>query len=355
MGYGEVHGDLTNQANVTSGRAYFGNWGGQDPATFAEFGIPVWDQYKSRMCVCDPKWTDLDCSRRMCPKGNDVLDTRTESDHASHSASEPLDYQVQDIILVAGGVFGDGLSSVTRQTANNVNTPTGAGTNGIGSGDNNPGVGVAANGRYTIDTTVAAMSTGIVGTNFGDRSFALTFTSNLNETYTTAPIELRAGAKGCGNANAGSSMTFADQNCATSDDNGFIANALLSLPNKVIDGVTVTTSVVSTSAQYMHKISVTFTGDSVQGKQNLLEVEDFACGDGCTPKRQGPVLTSPETKNKLHKYNPAVQLSYVHEARAADWNAYECGRRGKCDYDSGLCECFEGYYGEACGYQSALV
>ena len=24
----------------------------------------LWDAHKSRACVCDPKWTDVDCSRR---------------------------------------------------------------------------------------------------------------------------------------------------------------------------------------------------------------------------------------------------------------------------------------------------
>lgn len=32
----------------------------------------------------------------------------------------------------------------------------------------------------------------------------------------------------------------------------------------------------------------------------------------------------------------------------------DCGGRGKCNYETGTCECFPGYYGTACGAQSTV-
>jgi len=220
----------------------------------------AWDAHKSMACLCDAGYIDVDCSRRMCPKGNDVFDTRLD-------LTDSVVYQVQTITL------------------------SGAGTDGAGTG--------AAYADIQGD------------------SFALTFVSTLNETYTTIPIVLPALA--------------ADLETA-------VQSALMGLPNGVIDQVTVSATTGASTT-----LLVTFDGATVEGKQNLLIVEADACADGCTPKITGLDLES-------------VSVSaLVTESTISDYNNYECGRRGKCDYDSGICECFEGYTGVACGTQTALV
>merc|ERR1711916_106022 len=93
-------------------------------------------------------------------------------------------------------------------------------------------------------------------------------------------------------------------------------------------------------------IKVRFTGPSVQGPQHLLVVEDYLCGDGCTPRLSGMPL---ETR-QLRPY-----WSTVVEVTKSDFNSYECGRRGKCDYSTGLCNCFAGYVGDNCNTLTTLV
>jgi hypothetical protein len=77
----------------------------------------------------------------------------------------------------------------------------------------------------------------------------------------------------------------------------------------------------------------------------LLSVEDYECNDGCTPKLTG--------LNLEYRYNH--RHSNVTETVLADYNSYECGRRGKCDYDTGLCQCFTGYSGDNCNSLTTLV
>jgi hypothetical protein len=224
------------------------------------FDYRQWDMSMSRQCVCDASYFDVDCSKRMCPYGNDALDTR---DNLLISQK----FQVQQIII----------------------SPTGN----------------------------AASLHGM--------TFALIFKSRTNETYTTYPIVVDA-----------------------SDLHDFamdIKIALMRLPNKVITGVEVQAGQENGGLNDLINVNITFTGDSVQGPQHLLKVEDFECSSGCTPRITGLAV---ETVI-------GTPFSNITETQLADFNSYECGRRGKCDYESGLCQCFTGYTGKNCDTCTTLV
>jgi len=224
----------------------------QEPETFTYF---QWDGSKTRGCVCDPEYGDIDCSKRMCQFGTDVMDQRTDMSRDSY-------YQVQSITFIPDA-----------------------------------------------QTNIEAA-----------RTFALTFTSKLNETFTTIPI-----------------VYYTD----ASDFHAFILNiqkALEGLPNRVIDKVEVHGTYTNV---FQTTVNITFVGTNVQGPQHLITVRDYLCGDGCTPKLSGLRL-SPGTNN-------------VTEIQLSDFNSFECGRRGKCDYSTGLCQCFAGYTGESCNVITSLV
>jgi len=251
--------------------------------TFSDTADEMWDFHKSMACKCDPGFIDVDCSRRMCPKANDVMDERL-------NIADQMKYQIQNITLFAAGDDGSGNKSAINE--------------------------------------------------FYEKSFALTFTTTLNESFTTRPVKIMAAA---GSVEA-VEKTLADD----------ITVALKALPNKVITNVNVNTTLGYQTITMTEKelaflnIEVEFVGASVMGPQNLLTVEAEKCDVGCTPQITGLDLVSTASSG-------TTQLSFVTEKQAADYNNYECGRRGKCDYDKGLCECFEGFTGEACSIQTALV
>jgi len=238
------------------------------------FDYHDWDRNKLRTCVCDALYGDFDCSKRMCPYGNDVLDSRMNADLL-------VDNHVQRIF-------------------------------------------------FKFPTTERA--------SINDKTFALSFKTKLNETFTTIPIVM-------GDPDAFDHAEFSND----------LQLALLMLPNKVIDGVSVSSRTLvlgggdddaEDNTAFQMDVFITFTGDNVQGPQNLLIVHDYECADGCTPKLTGiPVET---------RVNANWDISRVNTSQPSDYNSYECGRRGKCDYTTGLCQCFSGYTGENCNTLHAL-
>jgi len=234
-------------------------------ASVKTFDYNYWDSNKVRGCVCDAHYGDIDCSKRMCPYATDILDVRDT-----------------DLLLVS--------QKYQKQQLN----------------------------FQASDGTQTALN---------GKTFALTFRSKLNETFTTIPIVF-------------------NQNQVPDFVND-IQLALLNLPNRVIDGVTVALKTRADDVNFpgLTVITVTFTGEGVQGPQYPLIIEDYECGNGCTPKITGLDLETRYNKLAYSNYTEVVQ---------ADFNSYECGRRGKCDYTSGLCQCFTGYTGCACQVLTTL-
>merc|ERR1712224_124370 len=233
------------------------------------FNSYTFDNDRARMCVCDAGWDGLACSKRMCPYGNDVMDVIPGFDENS---------------LLGLPGFGNEVAQVQ---------------------------------------TVTLYDANLDNTNFAGQTFAMKFTSKLNETFVTQPI----------------AWDTTDAVLA-----GYIESALLKLPNRIIDELDVT--VDSTIDANGVVIDVTFTGTSVQGKQHKLEILANKCGDGCTPRITGLV--------NIRTFSDTT-LSNVQITTIGSHNSFECGRRGKCNREKGECKCFEGFTGEACGTLTALV
>jgi len=240
-------------------------WTGAAATTdpFAHDLTYLWDMDKTMGCKCDPLWTDVDCSRRMCPRSNYAL-------------------------------------------YNNFNT--------------DPEVQTITISNYTAQHS----------------QFALTFRSRLNEEFTTTMLDASTLAD---NYNTGGSIN------ATKD---LVENALEKLPNFVLKDVAVSIDymVDQNTADGVYDtlhIYVTFAGDQTTGDQYQLECITRECTAGCYP-----VITTGIGE-------PVDTSCTVSQNFTASSSNIECSGRGTCNYENGICECYEGYTDEACGTQTALV
>lgn len=160
------------------------------------------------------------------------------------------------------------------------------------------------------------------------KTFALTFRTRLNETYTTLPILFNPLQPGI----------MAEH----------IKSALLNLPRQVVADVRVQADdfLVSGPSADTFVANISFIGADYRGFQYPLKFENVPCGDGCMPKLSGLDL-KPSTGWDLS--------ANVTEIVSGSSNSFECGRRGICDHETGVCECFSGFTGDVCGLCTSLI
>jgi hypothetical protein len=277
-----------------------------------EFGL-LWDAYKTRACVCDPKWTDIDCSRRMCPKGN----------YALYSNTEPT-AEMQAVVIT------------------NVFNPTSDG--------------ISANGDTKLYNDLGYKTDLGLGNNQTETNgeFALTFRSTLNEEFTTVTM------------NVYNLTEMIVEEALNSLPNKVVEEAEVVLYRNLskynattygLNGVPVSVSDKTYDQPYPFDraynytwydtdlvIKITFSGAMTTGNQYSLECKTAFCDAGCQPKLEHPL--------DFKKGSECMVLNDFVPANAVN---IECSGRGACDYGSGVCECYEGYTDEYCSTQTALI
>jgi len=172
--------------------------------------------------------------------------------------------------------------------------------------------------------------------------FTLTFTDLYGGVWTTRPI-----------SHSASNLGTAIQDALTALPNSVI-ESISCVQNPDANGDSSTDNSVGLSAAVTNGYLVvcTFSGDQNAGVQNLIEVNLDGCNRaGCTPMYDGmhggeiaTAIVTDVTNNALY----STETSPWKEATV-------CSEHGLCDTETGLCECFSGYFDEDCSKQTVLV
>lgn len=181
----------------------------------------------------------------------------------------------------------------------------------------------------------------------GSGYFTLTFTDMFNGNYTTRPIALTHG-----------DIIGAEDDETAAD----IQAALMELPNFAIPNVTVTHKVhgSNTGNDYL----VTFTDAANAGAQNLLVCSSATSSTvyeynnaNSQPRYKEASIATAHSRQVVCTATSQTLNIFADSTGVANYRYKEnkeCSGRGACDSTSGLCQCFEGFTGEACATQTVF-
>jgi hypothetical protein len=266
-----------------------------------------WEFNKIQGCRCDGGFTGKDCSQRICPKGDD-----------------PLTWPVA---ALPGGYLGE-TWSVTFTFLEGPDFQ-GDGTSGA-----------------------------VTATTF---NFYLEIDDMWGTTHRSRPMSFPVEDTRAGTNTALGAATLV----------GDIRDALLDM--ECIQALSAAPTIVSNvvaaagAAPLMHNVVITFQLtaplrlNAVRARYknecvvsgcyplltaNIFQIQAAAPADSYP----GGVYTYP---NQVKRAIPSLVITKV--APDANAESAECSNRGVCDLATGLCQCFEGHYGNACELQTILV
>lgn len=385
MGYDSTSTDYYSSTTAaTNADALSGSFLPQSEKTFSYYG---WDKSKSTGCVCDPGFTDSDCSKFACPYATDVMAVRADLSVVAKSQKQTIffvnDLQADvgpDDTTMNGQSFALTFQSKLNETfttrplkidadsttdfadfvlnvqfelmslpTNVIDTVKVTGTLISSSLETTVTANIANGVYYQADGMTLMPTTAITGTYCDGTD--VTGCNTWPPAY-AGTTQVEGGVTIFDQAGYNVASLLTDSGIQTVGDTCYYdataSAGTYNYPTNTCVDVKCTSSVycpygvaVSAVSSYGFYLTFEFTGNNVQGPQDLMVVKSYSCADGCNP-----VITGLQLR---------PQSMIVMETQLSDLNSYECGRRGKCDYTSGTCTCFSGYTGASCNIITALV
>lgn len=132
-------------------------------------------------------------------------------------------------------------------------------------------------------------------------------------------------------------------------------NAMPAQPNSFSYGGSEATTTWDENKIYACVCDSSWAVGLADDETQLAEWFGTDCSKRRCPSGDDPMTTADETDCEDKKDNGATDDATATGGDAGNLCHVECANRGICDYDTGKCKCFPGFYGLACTLQDALA
>jgi hypothetical protein len=367
--------DIT--AQTVGENAYLAKY---DGAGLDNFNDVSWDAMKTRQCMCDRGWEDVDCSKRICPKGDDPLtdcNTKNQKDDVQLLLFYGEDeFDILNIDQFFTLTFTDMFNGNYTTTPIQLQALESGAKGAMCSTAGNCHSGTSARIKSALEALPNFAVPTVTVTYFNATMYR--FLTAVDPSASTKGIELGWDANSTVNQGGAASMvgflvTFSD--AATSGLQQTLDCYTGSMYDSDEPGVTPRFGNKGVKPAYcrVYHVGEPTNNDPVyiDMSKEVNGIPGVAYGDaGALWDQYGLELNATETGAYDaaaidHAANFITEGSVSYNwAPLADTVPYDsistykehatCSNRGNCDDQTGLCDCFEGHTGEACQEQTVF-
>jgi len=269
--------------------------------SYDDRGYDLWDAKKTRFCKCDAYWGGVDCSQRMCPRGNDPL-TKMTADGMGANTAEVQEVQTVTIrpqllknnhgaYIALGGDFTLTYTDAYNQewttrpirVATVIEEKNGASELSITNSNSEWQI-VDTQRRFDVfelyDTIyVWGLDTKTTGGKPSTQTITKIACTSLQDV--ACAITVQPGFSAVENADANNNLKITLVNSDTGELG--VKRMLQELPNQVVPSITVD----ETLGRDFNTYKITFSDTANSGDQHTLKCKVGACdSDGCQPRKK---------------------------------------------------------------------